>query len=84
MSPKSKKLSVTSSEDTYLMGAGLKAFTVINEGTTTCQVDFDRSVTDDSWQLLAGQGIELEASVIRLFFKTSSGTTTLRVLKVLP
>lgn len=78
-----KKLSVTSSENTHLIGVGMKELHIKNQGTTDCQVGFDEAISDDSYLLEAGETITIEFPIIRLYFKTASGTTTLYIIKLL-
>ena len=80
--PIAKKLDVTSSENTHLMGVGIREVHIKNQGVTDCQIEFDGAVSTDSYLLEAGETLSVEHPVIRLHFKTASGTTTLYVLKL--
>lgn len=76
-----KKLAVTSSENTHLYGIGYQMLHIKNEGDTDCQIDFDKAISDDSYLLEAGEALTIvNYPVIRLHFKTATGTTTLYTL----
>lgn len=52
-----------------------------NEGSTDCQIEFDGAVTANSYLLESGEALTItNYAVIRLHFKTASGTTTLYTL----
>jgi hypothetical protein len=75
------KLAVTSTENTKLFGTNYQLLHIKNQGSTDCQIDFDQAVSDDSYLLEAGEALTItNYAVIRLHFKTASGTTTLYTL----
>ena len=76
------KQTVTSTENTLLLGAGLSSVLIKNQGANDVLIDFDKVIDSDSYLLEAGEVLEIGASVIYISFKTASSTSTLYLIKV--
>lgn len=80
--PRPLKLDATATEKAELFGPGLSALHIKNAGSTTVNLDFDRSISTDSYPLEAGEFLDFTFnSMVRLYYKTDSGTSTLRIIK---
>lgn len=82
MRPKPVKATVTTTEDTVLFGSNLRYAYIENTGGTKCQIDFDASISSDSFTLAPGQFIEMGFTFVRMYHKTASGSTTLQIIKI--
>lgn len=76
-----KKLSATSTEDSHLLGVGLKSVLIKNQGANDCLIEFDVAIDSDSYLLESGESLSIDSMFIRLFYKTNSGTTILYLIK---
>ena len=79
-----KRISVTSTENTLALGDFVQDIHLKNIGAADCFIGFDLAIdTNISYVLEAGEALNIdEARIRRLHFKTSSGTTTLHLLKM--
>lgn len=79
-----KKVTVTTTEDTLLLGTSYQELIIKNQGDVDCQVGFDAAVASESYLLEAGEWIKFSReAIIRLHFSTASGSTELYMLKIL-
>lgn len=80
--PKPYQLSVTSTQDAHQFGVNCRFAHIENTGITDCLIDFDRDISANSFVLKGGQFLEIGFPFVSLRYKTSSGTTTLQIIKV--
>ena len=84
MRPKPLQLTATSVEKTEQFGPGLRVVLIKNVGSNNVYIDFESTVdTGTAYLLEAGETLTIEYDFVRLHYKTSLGTSTLHVIKIL-
>ena len=82
--PKVTNLSATSTQQSHDCGTVLVTLIIKNEGDAICYFDFDEDVsTTTSFPLEPGEVLTIEdLHIRRLNYKTSAGTTTVRLVRL--
>lgn len=80
---KPKKTTVTTTENTILLGTGYRALHMKNAGANDILVGFDKATDSDTYLLTAGEALTLEGyAIIRLHVKTNTGSSPLYTLAI--
>lgn len=81
--PRPVVLSATTTEQNELFGAGLTGIHIKNIGSQDILLDFDRPISGDSYLLETGEFLDFNLRpFVRLYYKTSSGTSTIHLIKL--
>lgn len=82
MRPKPILLTATSTEQEKQLGPALKGVMIKNYGGVDVLVDFDNPITANSYLLEAGETLTINDAFIDLHYKTTSGTSSLYLIRV--
>lgn len=81
--PKGIKLSATTTEQSEVIGVGLRALQIKNIGDDDVLIEFDAAINANSYLLQAGEIFTIEHPFITLYYKANASTATLYLIKVI-
>lgn len=84
MRPKPLVLTATVTEQSEQFGPALKVAMFKNIGANDVYIDFDNAIdTNTAYVLEAGETLTIEYDFVRLFYKATSGTSRIHVIKII-
>lgn len=82
MRPKPILLTATQTEQEKQLGPSLRGVMIKNYGGSDVLVDFDNPINENSYLLEAGETLTINDGFIDLHYKTSTGTSSLYLIRV--